>query len=108
MKMASGPALRVNAGCELNRMEAGILVIGRLGCRERGLLAMAWSGRIAAARRERAALNGAGRIGRAPRDRRQWGMRSGIDLRNRREQRLGVGHVHVLEKRRGRRPFGAA
>ena len=69
---------------------------------------MAAGHRIAAARRERAALQRPGRIGRTPRDRRQRRVGRGIELGERGQQRLGVGHPHFLEQGRRRRALDHA
>src|SRR4030081_2568304 len=96
------PASCTDAGCDLDRMEAGIVMVQRFRGSEQRLLAIALAGRITAARRKRATLNRPGWIRRASRNRRQWRMGGGIDLRYRRQQRLGVGHPHFLEQRRCR------
>ena len=96
------------AGGGVERTEAGILVPGRFRVLEPRLLDLALRPRISAARRERTSLQRPGRIGRTSGNRRQRRMRLGIDLRDRRQQRLGVGHAHLLEQIRRRRAFDDA
>src|SRR5581483_11553066 len=72
------------------------------------LLALAAAVGVAAARRKRAALQRPRRIGRTPGDRRKRGVWRGVELRNRGQQRLGVGHVHVLEQHGRRRALDHA
>ena len=84
------------------------MVLRGLRSRERRLLDPAAALGIAAARRERAALQRPGRVGRTPGDRRQRRVRRGIELRDRRQQRLGVGHAHLLEQRGRRRALDDA
>src|SRR3979411_3181404 len=100
--MVERPASCVDAGCDLDRVKAGVLVVRRFRGSEQGFLSITLAGRITAARRKRATLNWSGGIRRASRNRRQGRVRSGIDLRYSREPRLAVGHAHILDKSRGR------
>src|SRR5260370_10853400 len=97
--MAGYPASYKDTGRYMNRVEAGILVVRRFRGSEQRLLPVTLPSRITAARRKRATLERSGRIRRASRNSRQWRVRGGLDLRDRPEQRLGVGQTPFLEQR---------
>ena len=96
------PPLRARRRPDADGVPAAVLVAG-LALDERRRLGVAAGLCVRAARGEAAALRRVDEVGRAAGDGLQPGVARLVDLRDRPQQGLGVGHAHVAEQRGGGR-----